>query len=72
MANPLDAAGLAGLSSGAEAAAQIYTAARLAIDPDTADEQSFLADLAGGLELDAELVAHIDAAAASVMDSQPA
>jgi uncharacterized membrane protein YebE (DUF533 family) len=72
MANPLDAAGLAGLSSSAETSAQIYTAARLAIDPDMADEQSFLADLAGGLELDAELVAHIDAAAASVMDSQPA
>jgi uncharacterized membrane protein YebE (DUF533 family) len=71
-ANPLDAAGLVQMSSSPEMAAQIYTAARLAIDPDTDDEQTFLADLSSGLELDAELVAHIDAAAASVMESQSA
>jgi len=65
-ANPLDAAGLAELSSGPEHAAQIYTAARLAIDPDQDSEQAFLADLASGLGLDQELTAHIDAAAASV------
>jgi uncharacterized membrane protein YebE (DUF533 family) len=70
--NPLDAAGLAQLSDTAESAAQIYTAARLAIDPDTGEEQAFLADLAGALQLEADLVAHIDAAAASVMESQPA
>ncbi len=71
-ANPLDASGLVQLSSSPEMAAQIYTAARLAVDPDTGDEQNFLADLSAGLELDAELVAHIDAAAASIMESQPA
>jgi uncharacterized membrane protein YebE (DUF533 family) len=70
-ANPLDAAGLVQMSSSPEMAAQIYTAARLAVDPDTDDEQTFLADLASGLSLDTELVAHIDAAAASVMESQP-
>jgi uncharacterized membrane protein YebE (DUF533 family) len=70
-ANPLDAAGLVQMSSTPEMAAQIYTAARLAIDPDVEEEQTFLADLASGLELDGELVAHIDAAAASVMQSQP-
>jgi uncharacterized membrane protein YebE (DUF533 family) len=70
--NPLDAAGLAQLSDTAESAAQIYTAARLAIDPDTGEEQAFLSDLAGALQLEADLVAHIDAAAASVMESQAA
>jgi uncharacterized membrane protein YebE (DUF533 family) len=68
-ANPLDAVGLVQMSSTPEMAAQIYTAARLAVDPDTDGEQTFLADLASGLELDGDLVAHIDAAAASVMQS---
>ncbi|MGL4635772.1 MAG: tellurite resistance TerB family protein [Beijerinckiaceae bacterium] len=71
-ANPQDAASLVAMSTSPEMAAQIYTAARLAVDPDTDDEQTFLADLSSGLELDAELVAHIDAAAASVMESQQA
>ncbi len=70
-ANPLDVNGLVQMSSTPEMAAQIYTAARLAVDPDTDDEQTFLADLASGLSLDSELTAHIDAAAASVMQSQP-
>ena len=69
---PMDAAQLVEMSSSPEMAAQIYTAARLAIDPDTGDEESFLADLASGLALDSELVAHIDAAAASVMESRAA
>lgn len=64
-ANPADIGTLAtGLSSPDEAA-QVYAAARLAIDPDTADEQAFLAALAEALSLDSGLVAHIDAAAAS-------
>jgi uncharacterized membrane protein YebE (DUF533 family) len=71
-ANPLDAAGLVDMSTSPEIAAQIYTAARLAIDPDMDDELTFLADLASGLGLEADLVAHIDAAAASVMESQSA
>ncbi|MGO4175404.1 tellurite resistance TerB family protein [Bosea sp. TAF32] len=48
-----------------ELAAQIYTAARVAINPDTAPEKDFLAGLAGSLGLDAELVANIDAAASA-------
>jgi uncharacterized membrane protein YebE (DUF533 family) len=44
-------------------AVQLYTAARLAVDADTAEESQFLSDLANGLGLDAELVAHIDATA---------
>jgi uncharacterized membrane protein YebE (DUF533 family) len=71
-ANPLDAGGLAGLSSTPEVAAQIYTAARLVIDPDTEEEQTFLADLSASLGLEADLVTHIDAAAASVVESQRA
>jgi uncharacterized membrane protein YebE (DUF533 family) len=71
-ANPLDASGLVQLSSTPEIAAQIYTAARLAIDPDNGHEQSFLSDLSAGLGLDTELVAHIDAAASSVTESRGA
>jgi uncharacterized membrane protein YebE (DUF533 family) len=71
-AAPLTAASLAELADGPALAAQIYTAARIAIDPDTEEEQSFLADLAGGLGLDGDLVAHIDAAAASVVSRQAA
>jgi uncharacterized membrane protein YebE (DUF533 family) len=44
-------------------AIEIYTAARIAIDPDHPAEQSFLADLAGRLEIAPELAARIDAAA---------
>ena len=44
-----------------EAALQVYTAARLAIEPDTRDEQAFLQELSTGLGVDAQLAAHIDA-----------
>jgi uncharacterized membrane protein YebE (DUF533 family) len=44
-------------------AIQLYTAARLAVDSDNVEESNFLAELANGLGLDAELVAHIDATA---------
>ena len=48
-----------------ELAAQIYTAARIAINPDTRAEKDFLGKLADGLGLDAELVANIDVAASA-------
>ncbi|MFC0282176.1 tellurite resistance TerB family protein [Camelimonas abortus] len=64
-AKPLTPSGLAALASGPEHAAEIYEAARLAIDPDTPAEQDFLKQLATALGLDPELVAHLDAAAAS-------
>jgi uncharacterized membrane protein YebE (DUF533 family) len=63
---PATAAQLADAVPGPEAAVQVYTAARLTIDPDTKQEKAFLADLADKLGLDAKLVAHIDAAAESV------
>ncbi|MFV0298745.1 MAG: tellurite resistance TerB family protein [Hyphomicrobiaceae bacterium] len=46
-------------------AVQVFTAARVAIDLDTAEEHDFLVSLANGLGLDGDLVAHIDAAARS-------
>lgn len=48
-------------------AVQVYTAARLAIDPDTHEENEFLAGLAERLGIDAKLVAHIDATAVAVV-----
>jgi uncharacterized membrane protein YebE (DUF533 family) len=48
-----------------EIATQVYSAARLAINPDNPAEQQFLRQLAAGLELEPGLVDHIDAAARS-------
>jgi uncharacterized membrane protein YebE (DUF533 family) len=47
-------------------ALQTYTAARLAIEPDTRDEQAFLQGLARGFGIDAGLAAHIDAQTSSL------
>ncbi len=44
-----------------EQAVQVYTAARLAIEPDTHGEQAYLAALASGLGIDQNLAAHVDA-----------
>jgi uncharacterized membrane protein YebE (DUF533 family) len=63
MANPASVDDLVAEATTPELAAQTYTAARLAINPDTAQEKDFLAGLSASLGLDAELVAHIDAAA---------
>lgn len=42
---------------------KLYTAARIAIDPDTQQEQGFLYELGSRLGIDEELMAHIDAQA---------
>lgn len=65
MAHPASVDTLVEGATSPELAAQIYTAARIAINPDTAKEKDFLAGLAGALGLDAELVANIDAAASA-------
>lgn len=65
MANPASVETLVEGAESPELAAQIYTAARIAINPDTPKERDFLAGLAGSLGLDAELVANIDSAASS-------
>src|SRR5262245_16418619 len=49
-------------------ATQVYTAARLAVNPDQPAEQRFLAQLAAGLKLQPEFVKHIDANAHSVRE----
>ncbi|ODT46227.1 MAG: hypothetical protein ABS59_14910 [Methylobacterium sp. SCN 67-24] len=65
MANPASVDELVEGAESPELAAQIYTAARIAINPDKPAEKDFLAGLAGSLGLDAELVANIDAAASA-------
>jgi uncharacterized membrane protein YebE (DUF533 family) len=61
--NPARAADLAAAVGSREQALQVYTAARIAIDPDTEGERTFLADLARELRLERELASHVDAAA---------
>ncbi len=65
MASPASVDTLVEAAESPELAAQIYTAARLAINPDKASEKDFLAGLSASLGLDAELVANIDAAASA-------
>jgi uncharacterized membrane protein YebE (DUF533 family) len=65
MANPASIDDLVAAASSPEIAAQVYTAARIAINPDTAAEKDFLAGLAGALGIDAELAGNIDAAASA-------
>lgn len=59
--NPASVTDLAGAVTTPEEAVQLYTAARLAVEPDTRGEQQFLGALAGALGIDAKLAAHIDA-----------
>jgi uncharacterized membrane protein YebE (DUF533 family) len=61
--SPATVEDLAASVSTPEEALQLYTAARLAIEVDTAAEQSFLAELAAALGLDPDLVSQVDAAA---------
>ncbi len=66
MANPASVDDLAAVATTPELAAQVYAAARLAIEPDTRHEVDFLANLGGALGLDPNLVGQIDEAAAGV------
>lgn len=59
--NPSTPEQLAAAVQSPEEAVQVYTAARIAIDPDTSGEQQFLARLAAALGIDSKLAAHIDA-----------
>ena len=63
--NPASVEDLAGAVSTPEEAIQVYTAARIAIEPDAKGEQQFLAALAAALGIDAKLAQHIDASARS-------
>lgn len=62
IANPASVEDLVAGVTSQEEAVQLYTAARLAIEPDTAAEQRFLAQLAERIGIDRNLAAHIDAA----------
>jgi uncharacterized membrane protein YebE (DUF533 family) len=66
LARPASIADLAIAAKTPEMAAQVYTAARMAIDPDTPHEREFLAGLAVALGLEEGLAAHIDAGASAV------
>jgi uncharacterized membrane protein YebE (DUF533 family) len=59
--NPASTQDLASGIHGEAEAVQVFTAARIAIDLDTAEEHDFLIRLADDLGLDRNLVAHIDA-----------
>ncbi len=61
--NPASASEIAAAVHSKEQAAQVYAAARIAIDPDTRGEQTFLHDLGRRLGIDQNLAQHINAAA---------
>ncbi len=63
--NPATAATLAREVSSGEEALQVYTAARVAIDADSAAEKGFLAELASALGIDPNLARQVDATARS-------
>jgi uncharacterized membrane protein YebE (DUF533 family) len=65
LADPADVEELAAGVATPEKAAQVYTAARLAIDPDSIQERTFLTNLAQALDLDQRLRDQIDATAAA-------
>jgi uncharacterized membrane protein YebE (DUF533 family) len=61
--NPATVDDLAAAVSSQEEAVQVYTAARVAVDPDMEKEHAFLVALAERLGIDDNLAAHIDATA---------
>jgi uncharacterized membrane protein YebE (DUF533 family) len=66
MASPANVEELSARVTSPEKAVQIYTAARLAVDPDTIQEREFLRQLAESLDLDQTLKAQIDSSAAAI------
>ncbi len=63
--NPATADQLAAACQSGEQAVQVFTAARIAIDLDSNEENDFLVDLATKLGIDEKLAQHIDAAASA-------
>ena len=66
MASPADVDELAESVNDPEMAAQVYAAARIAIDPDTIQEREFLHQLADALDLDPEVRTQIDETAGAL------
>ncbi|MBL26469.1 MAG: protein YebE [Rhodospirillaceae bacterium] len=67
--NPSSPDQIAALAGSQEQAAELYLAARIAIDPDHPDEQAFLRNLAQSLKLPAALVSHLDAQVAQNLET---
>jgi uncharacterized membrane protein YebE (DUF533 family) len=65
VANPATVDDLAEAVGSPEEGVQVYTAARIAVDPNLEEEHEFLVALAERLGIDENLAAHIDAAARS-------
>jgi uncharacterized membrane protein YebE (DUF533 family) len=63
--NPASIDELGKVVTSQEEAVQVYTAARITVDPDAEEEHEFLAALADRLGIDDALAAHIDATARS-------
>ena len=61
--SPANVAELASGVTSPEEAVQVYTAARIAVDPDTGEEHAFLSSLANALGIDPGLAAQVDATA---------
>ena len=61
--SPATVAELASGIASPEEAVQVYTAARIAVDPDSHEEHAFLSSLAQALGIDDELAAQVEAAA---------
>ena len=67
--SPADVEELAARVTNAEKAAQVYAAARMAIDPDTLQEREFLHRLAEALDLDEAVRAQIDSTAGALREA---
>ncbi len=60
LANPPSVRQIASMASGMEQSAELYLAARLAIDPDHPSEKAFLEALAQAMNLPPQFVAHLE------------
>lgn len=69
MQRPLSVDRIAALARDQEQAAELYLAARVAIDPDHPDERAFLSSLAQALNLPGALVGHLDTQVAQTLES---
>jgi uncharacterized membrane protein YebE (DUF533 family) len=68
-ASPADVDALAESVNDREMASQVYTAARITIDPDTLQERDFLRRLAVAVDLDDEIVRQIDDSVSALRSS---
>lgn len=66
LANPVDLDAIVAAATTEEQKVELYTASRLAIDPDTRAERGYLDLLAGRLGLADKLVDHVDASVGAV------